>query len=127
MISEKAKEKQRGGQGGILLSQKSAEAKIDTRSELASLAGVSHDTIAKVKVIEQSATPEAKEKQLRTSGIGIRGGLPLQNSEKAKLNQGSRTDLTSVRCLTNVDTKKELASLAGVSHDRLFLFRLNFL
>ena len=34
-------------------------------------------------------------------------------AEKAKENQGARTDLTSVRNLTNVDTKKELAKIAG--------------
>jgi N6-adenosine-specific RNA methylase IME4 len=40
-------------------------------------------------------------------------------AEKAKINQGTRTDLTSVRNLTNVDTKKELAHIAGVSHDTI--------
>ncbi|MBU0846960.1 DNA modification methylase [Patescibacteria group bacterium] len=39
--------------------------------------------------------------------------------EKAKENQGIRTDLTSVRNLTNVDTKKELAKIANVSHDTI--------
>ncbi|WP_373845015.1 ParB N-terminal domain-containing protein [Clostridium sp.] len=55
--------------------------------------------------------------------------------EKAKRNQGKRNDLTSVRSLTNVegeklcqksdepiqpiDTKKELAKIAGVSHDTI--------
>lgn len=48
MFQEKAKENQRGGQGGVLLSQKSVEAKIDTKKELAKVAGVSHDTIHKV-------------------------------------------------------------------------------
>jgi hypothetical protein len=43
IIAEKAKENQRGGQGGVLLSQKSVEAK-DTQKELATIAGVSHDT-----------------------------------------------------------------------------------
>jgi DNA-binding XRE family transcriptional regulator len=38
---------------------------------------------------------------------------------KAKENQGERTDLTSVRNLTNVDTKKEIAKAAGVSHDTI--------
>jgi hypothetical protein len=46
---------------------------------------------------------------------------------KAKENQGKRNDLTSVRSLTNVekenikpiDTKKELAKIAGVSHDTI--------
>ena len=40
-------------------------------------------------------------------------------AKKAKENQGTRTDITSVRNLTNVDTKKELASIAGVSHDTI--------
>jgi len=40
-------------------------------------------------------------------------------AKKAKENQGARTDITSVRNLTNVDTKKELASIAGVSHDTI--------
>lgn len=35
----------------------------------------------------------------------------------AKANQGRRTDLTSVRNLTKVDTKKEVAKIAKVSHD----------
>ena len=42
--------------------QKSAKVKpIDTRAEVARAAGVSHDTIAKVKVIEKKASPELKE------------------------------------------------------------------
>ena len=40
-------------------------------------------------------------------------------SAMAKENQGSRTDLTSVRNLTNVDTKKEIAKIAGISHDTI--------
>lgn len=35
---------------------------IDTKKEIAKIANVGHDTIAKVKVIEQKATPEQKEK-----------------------------------------------------------------
>lgn len=44
--------------------QKSAKAvvPIDTREEISKVAKVSHDTIAKVKVIEQKATPETKER-----------------------------------------------------------------
>ena len=34
---------------------------IDTRKEIAKVASVSHDTIAKVKVIQAIATPEVKE------------------------------------------------------------------
>lgn len=38
---------------------------------------------------------------------------------KAKENQGNRNDITSVRNLTNVDTKKELSKVAAVSHDTI--------
>jgi N6-adenosine-specific RNA methylase IME4 len=42
--------------------QKSDTIKIDTKRELAKVANVSHDTIAKVKVIEEKATEEVKQK-----------------------------------------------------------------
>lgn len=43
---------------------------IDTKKEVAKIANLSHDTIAKVKVIEQKAAPEIKEK-LSTGEISI--------------------------------------------------------
>ena len=50
IIAAKARENQACGQGGVLLSQNSVKAseKIDTQKELAKIAGVSHDTIARV-------------------------------------------------------------------------------
>jgi hypothetical protein len=65
LIAAQAKEKQKerkGDQPGATL-QKSANLKpIDTRAELAAMAGVSHDTIAKVEKIEERATPQVKAK-----------------------------------------------------------------
>ena len=59
VISQKAKEKQYSGvnQYTKSLPQNSAEAKnsIETREELAKAAKVSHDTIAKVEKIKESA------------------------------------------------------------------------
>ncbi len=52
-IVARAKERQRGGQGGVLLLPTLAEAKIDTRKEIAKIAGVSEGTISKVETIEQ--------------------------------------------------------------------------
>lgn len=43
---------------------------IETRKEIAKVANVSHDTIAKVKVIEAKATPETKEK-LSTGELSV--------------------------------------------------------
>lgn len=68
IIKEKAKERQREA-GGDKVSeqakavvQKSAQVvKNKSRDELAKIAGVSHDTIEKVKFIESEATEEQKQ------------------------------------------------------------------
>ena len=58
LIAEKAKERQIRKS----VTQKSAEQKpIETRKELAKVAGVSHDTIHKVEKIEAEATPQVKQ------------------------------------------------------------------
>lgn len=59
VIAEKAKERQKGGQGGVLLNQNSEKA--NTSKELAKVAGVSHDTIHKVEKIQKEAPEETKE------------------------------------------------------------------
>lgn len=64
----KAKEKQKEAGGAVR--QISDKAVVDTKKELAKIADVSHDTIAKVKVIEQKAAPEIKEK-LSTGELSI--------------------------------------------------------
>ncbi len=56
----KAKEKQKESGGAVV--QKSAEPPIETRQKLAETANVSHDIIAKVKVIQEKATDEQKKK-----------------------------------------------------------------
>jgi hypothetical protein len=61
LIAEKAKQKEHERK---MTSQKSDEShfpEIDTKKELAKVAGVSHDTIHKVEVIEAKATPALKE------------------------------------------------------------------
>jgi DNA modification methylase len=68
VFREKAKENQ-GNRNDI--KQISAESKpIETRQEVAKIANVSHDTIAKVKKIEATATSEVKEK-LNTGTMSI--------------------------------------------------------
>jgi DNA modification methylase len=69
VFREKAKENQIRKPDFVL--QKSAEQNpIDTRKEIAKVANVSHDTIAKVKKIEASATPEVKAR-LNTGTMSI--------------------------------------------------------
>lgn len=47
---------------GETILQKSVKGSLDTREELAKIAGVSHDTIHKMKVIEEQAPEEVKER-----------------------------------------------------------------
>ncbi len=70
LIAAKAKEKQRGGQGGVLLSQNSVKANVDTQKELAKLSGVSHDTISRIEKIVEKAPEEVKTK-LRAGEMSI--------------------------------------------------------
>ena len=83
IFSEKAKENQiQGGE----VKQISAKAPINTRQELSKIAGVSHDTIHKVKRIQANATPEIKEK-LRTGEISINQGfkeIKKNDNQRAK-------------------------------------------
>src|SRR3990167_4193715 len=52
------------------LSQKSAKSSLDTREELAKAAGISHDTMARVKKIAEQAPEDVKAK-LRTGEVSI--------------------------------------------------------
>ena len=60
--SIKARAKENQVRKPEFVSQNSVKQKIDTQKELAKLAGVSHDTVAKVKKIEKMATLEQKER-----------------------------------------------------------------
>ena len=69
VFSDRAKEQQVRKPESV--KQISAEQNpIETRSELAKIANVSHDTIAKVKKIQSTATPEGKA-QLNNGEISI--------------------------------------------------------
>lgn len=62
-IVAQAKARQRGGQGGILLCQKSDKAKrIDTKKILAKSAEISHDTLVKIEFLLDNASEEVKKR-----------------------------------------------------------------
>lgn len=63
----KSKEKQ--AESGGAVPQKSAKPAIDTRNELAKIAGVSHDTIEKTEKIISKGTPE-QIKRVEKGGKG---------------------------------------------------------
>jgi DNA-binding XRE family transcriptional regulator len=61
--------------------QISDKQRVDTKKELAKIAGVSHDTIARVEKIVQKAPEEVKENQAQYFGNQYQSGL-CQNSDK---------------------------------------------
>ena len=68
VIAEKATEKQ--SEAGGAVRQKSDKAVVDTKKELAKVAGVSHDTIHKVETIEKNA-PESVKEAVRSGDVSI--------------------------------------------------------
>ena len=69
VIGKRMKANQRGGQGGVLLVPKLAQAKIEvelpkTRNELAKIAGVSHGNIDKIKKIAQAIEAGKLDKEV---------------------------------------------------------------
>jgi ParB-like chromosome segregation protein Spo0J len=84
IIADKAKERQKLSEGrGVKGVQNSAQVK-KTRDEVAKIARVSHDTIAKVKVIEKEGSEEVKD-QLKKREISINkayGGIRKNNNAR---------------------------------------------
>jgi N6-adenosine-specific RNA methylase IME4 len=84
VFSAKAKEKMKLSEGkGIQKSEDLKEPQIVTIKEVAKVANVSHDTIAKVKKIEAVATPEVKA-QLSTGEISINQAYQEIKKEEKK-------------------------------------------
>lgn len=84
IYTARAKENQKGGQGGVLLPHNYAEANpIDTRKELSNIANVSHETIRRVEKIQEKATPELKEK-LVNEEISINAAFKEIKKEERK-------------------------------------------
>ena len=81
VFSLKAKEKQKEAGGAVR--QKSDKAVIDTKKELSKVASVSHDTIAKVKKIQEKAPEEVKAK-LRTGEVSINAAYKEIKKEEKK-------------------------------------------
>lgn len=94
VIAEQARERQREG-GREKAVQKSAQAESKTRDEVAKLAGVSHDTIAKAKVIREKASEETK--------AALRRGESSINAEHKELKSAERA----------ASRKQELADLSA--------------
>lgn len=79
VIAEKAKEKQ--AEAGGAVRQKSDKAVIDTKKELAKVAGVSHDTIHKVEAIQKSGN-EQLIKDIKEGRESINSGYQKVHPKK---------------------------------------------
>ena len=87
IIAEKAKERMLSGVKNPV--QKSAQGK--TRDELAKVAGVSHDTIAKVEKIQAKATPEVKS-AIKSGEMSINQAYQTVKREEKKQEVQKRID-----------------------------------
>lgn len=89
VFSKKAKENlsKSGGdkKSGLQKSAKAIIDKVDTRKELSKVASVSHDTIAKVKVIQNKAPEEVKQK-LSTGEISVNAAYKEIKKQEKKAN-----------------------------------------
>lgn len=81
ILREKAKNRQRGGKGGVLLPPKLAEAKSDVRDQVSKIAGISHGTFDKVKKIKTYGDPETIEK-VRKGEMSINKAFTSLKSQK---------------------------------------------
>ena len=105
VFSERAKEKQI--RKPEFVKQISAEQKpIETRKELAKVANVSHDTIAKVKVIQAIATQEIKE-QLSTGEVSI--NQAYQNIKKEEIRVAKIDEINKTKSLEILEINEPLA------------------
>lgn len=90
-IAKRANERLRGGQGGVLLAQKSAQAnqrEADTRKKIAEIAGVSHDTVGKVEFLQTHADDATKE--------DLRSGKTTINKEYNRVKKDVKLDVVPV-------------------------------
>jgi 16S rRNA G966 N2-methylase RsmD len=104
VFSAKAKEQQVRKPESV--KQISAEQKpIETRKELAKIAQVSHDTIAKVKQIEQKASPEIKAK-LNTGEVSINQAYQeIKKEEKQAQREQKKQELKNT--IESIDNKEK--------------------
>jgi DNA modification methylase len=127
VFKAKAKENQAIQFKGNSLKQISAEVKpIETRQELAKVANVSHDTIAKVKVIEAKANEDVKAK-LSTGEVSINQAYQeiRKEEKKAKFEEAKKSFEAEIKpvnveqIIVHADSREFLASYSGPKFDLL--------
>lgn len=99
------------------LLQKSAESQpLDTRQEIAKAAGVSHDTVAKVKKIEAKATPEVKA-ALSTGALSINQAYQqIRHKEKLDKREEKQAETAKAIVETTQSAKRDISSVCEIRH-----------
>ena len=96
VFSERAKEKELEIKTTFHKSEKSNIETVNTVKEISKVANVSHDTIAKVKVIQATATPEVKAK-LSTGEVSINQVYQdIKKEEKQQIKTDERDRLAEI-------------------------------
>ncbi len=108
LLKSKAKVNQATGKSGKGKPLPLNSAKADTRAELAKAAGVSHDTIAKAKVIVAKASEEAK--------AALRAGETTINAEHKKVTVHVRHDSFKVFSLARSKITAAMQSSRSPNH-----------
>jgi hypothetical protein len=113
-IAKRAKENQKerkGDQPGATPQKSANLSPVDTREELAKIAGVSHDTIAKVKKIEADA-PEAIKTKLAGGEISVNKAYQeIKKPHKESIDK-TKTDFSEDTLLQGNPAKPDLSDTA---------------
>lgn len=119
LIAERAKEKQ--SEAGGAVRQKSDKAAIDTKKELAKVAGVSHDTIHRVEAIQNSGDKELirqvrdGETTINRAYQVVKGIEPIKTKSPAEM---KREHLETAKKEHEAFTEQKVVTLEDVTKDR---------
>lgn len=117
VFSAKAKEKEVERKTTFQKSEKSNIEPINTIKEIAKVANVSHDTIAKVKKIQAVATPEVKA-QLSTGELSINQAYQeIKKEEKKEQKEQERKELAEIGKTKKIDIDFRLGDFEEVFAD----------
>lgn len=125
VFKEKAKEKQKLSEGkGIQKSEDLKESEIVTIKEVAKVANVSHDTIAKVKVIEAQALEDVKVK-LQTGEISINQAYQDIKKQKAEAHKQKIVERIETKVKENPISIEEQEMLNKISNGETVVINMN--
>jgi hypothetical protein len=117
VFSERAKEKQKEAGGAVR--QISDKAVVDTKKELAKVANVSHDTIAKVKKIQEKAPEEIKAK-LETGEVSINQAYQEIKKEEKQIELEKKKEEYKTTSLKETILKPEIHLIDAISYLNTF-------